>query len=144
MLQELFYEFYLFYSRAEFHVGADLIVWDAKQLLRCSVQTFFLGVGGGVGRNNNNPKTSLAFPLVEVKTVSLLTSQPKVVGRYSYNCHSRSRFVKNKMHLAELDWKEQNEVYLLVCLFLTRPYCNAELYVYIFPCSTLRCFGVWV
>lgn len=102
---------------------------------------YFLG-GGGV--DDNNPKSSLALPLVEVKAVSLLTSQLKVVGTYGYNCSSRSRFLKNKMHLAELDWKEQAEVYVLVCLFLTWAYCNAELYMYFFLCSTLRCFGMWV
>lgn len=55
-------EFYLFYSSAEFHVGADLIVWDAEQLLRCWVQTFFWG-GGGVRQEQQQPQNLTGFTI---------------------------------------------------------------------------------
>lgn len=54
------------------------------------------------------------------KNLLPLARHPKAVGRCGYSCSSRSRFMKTKMHLAELDWKEQTEVCVLVC-FLLRP-----------------------
>lgn len=95
--------------------------------------------GGG-----GNTKASLALPIVELKAVSLLTNHLQWTCKYSYNCSSRWRFVRNKVHLAEMEWKEPTKVYILVCLFLSQACCSAKLCMYVFPCSTLRCFGVWV
>lgn len=116
------------------HARSDSVRWRAA-FEKCWVQTNFFWGGGG----NNNPKTSLIL-WVEGKTCSPLARHPKVVGRCGYSCSSRSRFMKTKMHLAELDWKEQTEVCVLV--FLTQACCNAELYMYIFPCSTLSCVSM--
>lgn len=96
------------------HARSDSVRWRAA-FEKCWVQTNFFGGGGG----NNNPKTSLIL-WVEGKTCSPLARHPEVVGRCGYSCSSRSRFMKTKMHLAELDWKEQTEVCVLVS-FLLRP-----------------------
>lgn len=97
------------------HARSDCVKWRAafeKWLEQTNFFFFFLGDWGG----EQQPQNLTDF-MSWGKTSPPLARHPKVVGRCG-SCSSRSRFMKTKMHLAELDWKEQTEECVVVCFLL--------------------------
>lgn len=112
----------LFYSSAECHVGADLVLWDAEQLLKNLSATFSFFFF--LWQWERQPRISLALPLVEVKTPPLLTSWRWLVGTATTVPEEQDAW-KQKSILQS--WPKETSWSFCTCIFVSYSFCSAEL-----------------